>query len=81
MPQGAGIGWAVLGDFDLAPGTVQLDDTTGDIAATDAVSFVRLDTAPTRPAAAETAQSSPMRSHVSPTSQLSSVSLLSIHRS
>ncbi len=44
--QGAGIGWAVLGDFDLAPGTVELElsnDTTGNVVAADAVRFVRLD--------------------------------------
>ncbi len=44
--QGAGIGWAVLGDFDLAAGTVELelsDDTTGNVVAADAVRFVRLD--------------------------------------
>ncbi|MCE2558211.1 MAG: ABC transporter permease subunit [Acidobacteria bacterium] len=44
--QGAGIGWAVLGDFDLASGTVELelsDDTTGNVVAADAVRFVRLD--------------------------------------
>ncbi len=44
--QGAGIGWAVLGDFDLASGTVELelsDDTSGNVVAADAVRFVRLD--------------------------------------
>ena len=43
---GAGIGWAVLGDFDLAQGTVEIelsDDTTGNVVAADAVRFVRLD--------------------------------------
>ena len=44
--QAAGIGWAVLGDFDLTQGTVELelsDDTTGRVVAADAVRFVRLD--------------------------------------
>lgn len=44
--QGAGVGWAVLGDFDLAAGTVELelsDDTTGSVVAADAVRFVRID--------------------------------------
>lgn len=44
--EGAGIGWAVLGDFDLAQGTVELqvsNDTTGNVVAADAVRFVRLD--------------------------------------
>ncbi len=44
--EGAGIGWAVLGDFDLAQGTVEIelsDDTTGNVVAADAVRFVRLD--------------------------------------
>lgn len=44
--QAAGVGWAVLGDFDLAAGQVQLvlsDDTTGRVVAADAVRFVRLD--------------------------------------
>ena len=44
--QGAGVGWAVLGDFDLARGTVEIelsDDTTGRVVAADAVRFVRLD--------------------------------------
>ena len=43
---GAGIGWAVLGDFDLAQGTVEVelsDDTTGNVVAADAVRFVRID--------------------------------------
>ena len=36
----------MLGDFDLAPGTVELElsnDTTGNVVAADAVRFVRLD--------------------------------------
>lgn len=44
--EGAGIGWAVLGDFDLAQGMVEIelsDDTTGNVVAADAVRFVRLD--------------------------------------
>lgn len=44
--EGAGIGWAVLGDFDLAQGAVEIelsDDTTGNVVAADAVRFVRLD--------------------------------------
>ena len=43
--QGAGIGWATLGEFDLAPGVVGLElsnDTTGNVVAADAVRFVRL---------------------------------------
>ena len=45
--EAAGIGWAVLGDFELASGTVELelsDDTTGNVVAADAVRFLRLDT-------------------------------------
>ena len=44
--EGAGVGWAVLGDFDLAQGTVEVelsDDTTGNVVAADAVRFVRID--------------------------------------
>jgi len=47
--EGAGIGWAVLGDFDLAQGMVEIelsDDTTGNVVAADAVRFVRLDNGP-----------------------------------
>ena len=44
--EGAGIGWAVLGDFDLAQGMVEIelsDDTSGNVVAADAFRFVRLD--------------------------------------
>lgn len=43
---GAGEGWAVLGDFDLAKGATSVvlsDETTGTAVAADAVRFVRLD--------------------------------------
>ncbi|MYJ26748.1 MAG: hypothetical protein F4080_14780 [Holophagales bacterium] len=55
--EGAGIGWAVLGDFELAQGTVELelsDDTTGNVVAADAVRFVRLDNDGTAPASEST---------------------------